>query len=100
MTNNEIQYEIEKAIAPLQQMIADLTAQLYQHSFVPANNVAHAQKEYLTIEDVSQMYGIKKSMQAKLRMNKSIPYSRPAGAKIVVYPAKQLSEWFQEWRAC
>jgi len=97
--NNEIQIEVQKAIAPLQDIINDLMTKLSQYDLTPANNVS--KKEYLTIEEVENFYGIKKSMQAKLRMDKKngIPYVRPAGAKIVLYPVNHLDAWLEEWRA-
>lgn len=98
MNTVEINFETIKS---LQSMINDLTVQLQQVNQVPANNIVPTAKEYLTIKDVEEIYGIKKSMQAKLRMNKrnGIPYVRPAGAKIVLYPARNLNQWLEEWRA-
>lgn len=98
MNTIEINFEI---ISSLQSMINDLTVQLQRVNQVPANNIVPTAKEYLTIKDVEELYGIKKSMQAKLRMNKinGIPYVRPAGSKIVLYPARNLNQWLEEWRA-
>ena len=28
-----------------------------------------------------------------------LPYVRPAGAKIVLYPVNEINEWMREWRA-
>lgn len=97
---NTVEINIE-TIKSLQSMINDLTIQLQQVNQVPANNIVPTAKEYLTIKDVEEIYGIKKSMQAKLRMNKrnGIPYVRPAGAKIVLYPVRNLNQWLEEWRA-
>lgn len=98
MNTVEINSEV---INSLQSTMNELSAQLKQLNQVPANNITPIAKEYLTIKDVEEIYSIKKSMQAKLRMNKKngIPYIRPAGARIVLYPARNLNQWLEEWRA-
>ncbi len=37
-------------------------------------------------------YGIKKSLQAKLRMRKQIPYSR-IGTKVIIYSRQDIEDW-------
>ena len=96
----DLELEIEKAVAPLNEKIDYLVNILSSMDGVPMNNNT-SKKEYLTIQEVEVIYGLKKSMQAKLRMDKEggIPYIRPAGAKIVLYPVHHLNEWLEGWRA-
>jgi len=54
-------------------------------------------KVYLTKEDLENYYSIKQSMQAKLRMEKKIPYVRPAGSKICLYNKVAIEEWLETW---
>ncbi len=59
------------------------------------------QKYYLTIDDVVERYGLKRSLQAKMRMDKvnGPPYVRPLGARVVLYNKKDFEKWLEEWRA-
>ena len=55
------------------------------------------EKVYLSVEDLEKFYSIKKSMQAKLRMNKKIPYCRPAGSKLCLYKKAEIDEWMKNY---
>jgi hypothetical protein len=58
-------------------------------------------KRYITPQDVEDRYGVKKSLQAKLRMDKEDgpPYVRPSGSRVVLYNRKDFENWLEEWRA-
>lgn len=55
---------------------------------------------YLTPDDIEQNYRIKKSLQAKLRMDKTNgpPYVRPLGARVVLYNRADFEQWLSQWR--
>jgi hypothetical protein len=55
-------------------------------------------KMYLTKEELENYYGIKISLQAKLRMEKKIPYVRPAGSKVCLYNKVEIDDWLEEYR--
>lgn len=55
-------------------------------------------KIYLSTDDLEEFYSIKKSQQAKLRMEKKIPYVRPAGSKVCLYEKIAIDEWLNEWK--
>ena len=61
---------------------------------------AIANKQYLTPQDVEDYYSFKKSLQAKLRMDKDYgpPYVRPSGARIVLYNKDEFEQWLLEWK--
>lgn len=84
----EMKTELEKHLHPLMEAVGALAVQ---------NNIAV--KKYLTKEEVASVYGLSEALQAKLRMNKEIPYVRPAGAKVVLYSVAELDAWMDEWRA-
>ena len=54
-------------------------------------------KLFLTKEDLEKYYGIKISLQAKLRMKKKIPYVRPAGARVCLYRKAEIDSWLREF---
>ncbi len=58
------------------------------------------QKYYLTIDDVVERYGLKRSLQAKMRMDKvnGPPYVRPLGARVVLYNREDFEKWLKEWK--
>jgi predicted DNA-binding transcriptional regulator AlpA len=97
MNSININDEIQKAIEPLQNTINALVAELKRVTLHPMNNV----EQHITKQQLEELYGIKQSTQAKLRMDKEngLPYVRPAGAKIVLYPVNEINEWMREWRA-
>ena len=49
---------------------------------------------WLSPQDLFNEYGLKLSTQAKLRMNKKIPYSK-IGAKIVRYNREKINTWLE-----
>lgn len=51
------------------------------------------QKDWLSIGNVTEEFGLSKSMQAEYRMAKKIPYSK-LGRKIL-YSRERLNEWLQ-----
>jgi hypothetical protein len=55
-------------------------------------------KMYLTKEELENYYGIKVSLQAKLRMEKRIPYVKPAGSKVCLYNKGEIDDWLEEYR--
>jgi hypothetical protein len=57
-------------------------------------------KRYITPQDVEDRYSVKKSMQAKLRMDKEDgpPYIRPSGSRVILYNREEFEKWLQEWR--
>lgn len=61
------------------------------------NNVNDEQR-YISTDYLASTYGIGKSMQAKLRMNKQIPYVRPAGSRLVLYDVDEIEKWLKEWK--
>lgn len=97
MNQSNLHHEIQKAIEPLQKTINTLIAELEKVSVQPVNNV----DQHITKEQLEALYGIKISTQAKLRMDKEngLPYVRPAGSRIILYPVTAVNEWMQEWRA-
>ena len=50
------------------------------------------QNQWLTPEDIENEFKISRSTQAKLRMNKKIPYSK-IGGKIVRYSRDKINDW-------
>ena len=56
------------------------------------------QKVYLTIDDLENQYSLKKSFQAKLRMNKKIPYVCPAGSRKCLYKRTDIEEWLETYK--
>ena len=96
MNQSNLHQEIQKAIEPLQNTIYALMAELEKVSMQPVNMV----EQHITKEQLEALYGIKQSTQAKLRIDKenALPYVRPAGSKIILYPVKAVNEWMQEWR--
>lgn len=55
-------------------------------------------KEYLTPDDLEEFYSIKKSLQSKLRMNKKIPYTCPAGSRVCLYKRTEIENWLNEYK--
>lgn len=57
-------------------------------------------KRYITPQDVEDRYCVKKSLQAKLRMNKKDgpKYVRPSGSRVVLYNKEEFEKWLEEWR--
>ena len=57
-------------------------------------------KRYISPQDVQDQYSFKKSLQAKLRMDKEKgpPYVRPSGSRIVLYNREEFEKWLEEWR--
>lgn len=55
------------------------------------------EQRYVSPETLYKQYGIGKSMQAKLRMNKQIPYVRPAGSRLVLYDIDEIEKWLKTW---
>ncbi len=57
-------------------------------------------KKYLTPQEIEDEYGLKRSLQAKLRMDKEYgpPYIRPGGCRIVLYSREEFDEWLKKWR--
>ncbi len=53
------------------------------------------QNQWLTPEDVENEFKISRSTQAKLRMNKKIPYSK-IGGKIVRYNREKINQWLND----
>lgn len=54
-------------------------------------------KIYLSKDDVENQYGLKKSFQAKYRTARRnpMPYTRPAGSKVVLYRKDKLEAWLE-----
>ena len=59
-----------------------------------------ASRQYISPHDVERDYRIKRSLQAKLRMDKEDgpPYVRPSGSRIVLYNREEFEKWLEEWR--
>ncbi len=55
------------------------------------NNVKN---DWLSPADLEDEFGLLRSTQAKLRMNKKIPYSK-IGAKIVRYNREKINAWLE-----
>jgi len=53
------------------------------------------QNRWLTPKDLEDEYGIKQSTQAKMRMKKSIPFSK-IGQKFIRYDRHKIDLWFEE----
>lgn len=51
--------------------------------------------EWLSPQDLFDEYGLKLNFQAKLRMNRKIPYSK-IGAKIVRYNRAKIDQWLED----
>ncbi len=51
--------------------------------------------EWLSPDDFEKEFSIKKSTQAKLRMNGKIPYSK-IGSKIVRYSRTKINQWLSD----
>jgi hypothetical protein len=61
-----------------------------------ASNVgAYAQNRWLTPESLEKEYGIKESTQAKMRMDKRIPFSK-IGAKFIRYDRLKIDVWLED----
>jgi len=100
MNDNELAVSgLHNKINDLMIIINDLMIIINELSAQTFSNNGIINKKYITIEEVEEYYGMKSSTQAKFRMNKEIPYVRPAGAKIVLYPVDELDEWMESWRA-
>ena len=56
------------------------------------------EQKYVSTDGLFEKYSISKSMQAKLRMNKEIPYVRPAGSRLVLYAVADIDAWLKEWK--
>jgi len=97
MNTFNVSDEIQKAVEPLQNTINQLMEYIGHISQQPIN----ADVKYINKVQLEERYGIKQSTQAKLRMDKDngLPYVRPGGCKVVLYPVKEVEEWMQEWRA-
>ena len=54
---------------------------------------------YLSTDDVEKNYRLKKSFQAKYRTvaKNPMPYTRPAGSKVVLYNKEKLEKWLEEF---
>ena len=57
-------------------------------------------QRYISPDVLEEKYSIGKSIQAKLRMNKQIPYVRPAGSRVVLYDVDKIEEWMKGWEVC
>ena len=59
-----------------------------------------SEKKYITPGDVENYYSVKRSLQAKLRMDKKNgpPYVRPSGSRVVLYNRRDFESWLEEWR--
>lgn len=55
------------------------------------NNIP--KKDWLSIQEVTEEYGLSKSMQAQYRMEKKIPYTK-LGRKIL-YSREKINEWLK-----
>lgn len=62
-------------------------------------NQDRKEKVYITIQDVEDRYSMKASFQAKYRTAKDnpLPYTRPAGSKVVLYRKDKLEEWLEKF---
>ena len=49
-------------------------------------------KEWLSPEELETEFGIKRSTQNKMRMRRTIPYSK-IGAKVVRYNRERINQW-------
>ena len=56
------------------------------------NNV---KKEWLTSLELEEEYGFKISLQAKLRMDKKVPYSKING-KTIRYSRAKINKWLED----
>jgi len=56
-----------------------------------------AEQRYITTDGLLNSYGISKSVQAKWRMHKQIPYVRPAGSRLVLYDVLEIEKWLKSW---
>ena len=63
------------------------------------NHDIRQEKVYLTTQDVEDTYSMKASFQAKYRIAKDnpMPYTRPAGSKVVLYNKEKLEKWLEEF---
>ncbi len=57
-------------------------------------NKNDTQLRWLSPKDFENIFGIKQSTQAKLRMNKMIPYSKIG--KFIRYDIFQVNRWLEE----
>jgi hypothetical protein len=57
------------------------------------------EKIYLSTDDLENQYGLKKSFQAKYRTvaRNPMPYTRPAGSRVVLYRKDKLEKWLEEF---
>lgn len=55
----------------------------------------NVKKEWLSPDELEAEYGIKKSTQNKMRMRKTIPYSK-IGAKVVRYNRERINQWLAD----
>lgn len=85
--------EITKEYSLTQNEFLLIIKDVIRTEFEPLNKV------YITKEEVEENYGIKESLQAKLRMDKKNgpPYARPLNAKVILYPVKEFNEWMRRW---
>lgn len=66
--------------------------ELSQLALAIGQNVLFAQKEVLTLEEVAQYTGLKKSYLYKLTAAKAIPHYKPVG-KNCFFRRTELEEW-------
>lgn len=59
-----------------------------------------SEKRYISPDMLAEKYSIGKSIQAKLRMHKQIPYVRPAGSRVVLYDVDKIEKWMKGWEVC
>ena len=55
------------------------------------------EQRYITPDILDDRFCISKSMQAKLRMKKLIPYVRPAGSRVILYDINEIEIWLKTW---
>ncbi len=59
-----------------------------------------SEKRYIAPDVLAEQYGIEKSIQAKLRMNKQVSYVRPVGSRVVLYDVDKIEKWMKGWEVC
>ncbi len=84
----------------ISETVADLLLNIQEDLTELRSVSAAVSKQYLSPHDVERDYRIKRSLQAKLRMDKKYgpPYVRPSGARIVLYNKEEFEKWLEEWR--
>ena len=60
------------------------------------NNTNQIQKEWLTPKDLFEDYEISTSTQAKMRMDRKIPFSKIG--KYIRYSRNEINKWLQDHR--